>query len=156
MKNFKNWILEKKIILLRGVSGSGKSTLAKKIVGDGVILSTDDYFLKDGLYFFDPQKLGVYHKLNQQRTEENMSSGVTPIIIDNTMANPWEAKPYVQLADKYNYKVIIKELPIPPMDELINRQEKRKNINKSLPREVLERLINRFKKNITIDDIRNS
>lgn len=156
MKNFKNWILEKKIILLRGVSGSGKSTLAKKIVGDGVILSTDDYFLKDGVYFFDPKKLGVYHKLNQQRAEQSMVDGVTPIIIDNTMSMPWEAKPYVDLADKYNYKIIIKELPTPPLEELVTRQEKRKNINKSLPKEVLEKLINRFKKNITIDDIRNS
>jgi len=156
MKNFKNWILEKKIILLRGVSGSGKSTLAKKLVGDGVILSTDDYFLKDGIYFFEPNKLGIYHKLNQERVEDNMIKGVNPIIIDNTMSSPWEAKPYVDLADKYNYKIIIKELPIPSLEELVSRQEKRRNINKCIPREKLESLIAKFKKNITIDDIRNT
>lgn len=156
MKNFKNWILEKKIILLRGVSGSGKSTLAKKLVGDGIILSTDDYFMKNGLYDFDAKKLGKYHRLNQEKTEQSMINGITPIIIDNTMSNPWEAKPYVNLADKYDYRVIIKELPVPPIEDLICRQEKRKNINKCLPKEVLEKLISRFKKNITLDDVRNS
>ena len=65
---FKNWLeanVKKEITLLRSVSGAGKSTLAKQLVGNGVILSTDDYFMKDVMYYFDPTKLGVYHKNNQ-------------------------------------------------------------------------------------------
>jgi histone H3/H4 len=65
-------------------------------------------------------------------------------------------KPYVQLADKYGYEVNIKELPITHIDELMKRQESRKSINKSLPRETVERMIKNFKKNITVDDVRNS
>jgi hypothetical protein len=38
----------------------------------------------------------------------------------------------------------------------MRRQESRKNINKSLPRETVERMIKNFKKNITVDDVRNS
>lgn len=156
MKNFKNWFNEKKIFLMRGVSGSGKSTLAKKIVENGVILSTDDYFVENGVYKFDAKKLGKYHKLNQLRAEENMLKGVTPIIIDNTMTTAREAKPYVNLADKHNYTVIIKELPVPSMEELLKRQKSRESINKCLTKEFLERSINRFQKNITVEDIRNS
>ena len=156
---FKNWLeanVKKEITLLRSVSGAGKSTLAKQLVGNGVILSTDDYFMKDGMYYFDPTKLGVYHKNNQDRAEKSMIEGISPIIVDNTFSKEWEMKPYVQLADKYGYTVNIKELPIPHIDELMKRQESRKNINKSLPRETVERMIKNFKKNIPVDDVRNS
>jgi NEDD4-binding protein 2 len=38
-----------KLILMRGLPGSGKSTLAKKLAGEnGVIYSTDDFFMKNG------------------------------------------------------------------------------------------------------------
>lgn len=157
--NFKTWLetdIKKEITLLRSVSGAGKSTLAKQLVGNGVILSTDDYFMKDGIYDFDPTKLGIYHKNNQDRAEKSMIDGISPIIVDNTFSKEWEMKPYVQLADKYGYEVNIKELPIPHIDELMKRQESRKNINKSLPRETVERMIKNFKKNITVDDVRNS
>ena len=157
--NFKTWFetdAKKEIILMRGVSASGKSTLAKQLVGNGVILSTDDYFMKDGMYDFDPTKLGIYHKNNQNRAEKNMIDGISPIIVDNTFSKEWEMKPYVQLADKYGYEVDIKELPIPDIDELMKRQENRKSINKSLPRETVERMIKNFKKNITVYDVRNS
>jgi NEDD4-binding protein 2 len=157
--NFKTWLetdIKKEITLLRSVSGAGKSTLAKQLVENGVILSTDDYFMKDGIYDFDPTKLGIYHKNNQDRAEKSMIDGISPIIVDNTFSKEWEMKPYVQLADKYGYEVNIKELPIPHIDELMKRQESRKNINKSLPRETVERMIKNFKKNITVDDVRNS
>jgi NEDD4-binding protein 2 len=157
--NFKNWFeinIKKELIILRGVSGSGKSTLAKQLVGNGIILSTDDYFMNNGMYDFDPTKLGVNHKKNQDRTEKSMIEEISPIIIDNTFSKEWKIKPYVQLADKYGYEVDIKELPIPHIDELMRRQESRKSINKSLPRETVERMINNFKKNITADDVRKS
>lgn len=157
--NFKSWFEtanKKEVILLRGPSGTGKSTLAKQLVGNGVILSTDDYFMNNGMYDFDPTKLGVNHKKNQDRAEKSMIEGISPIIVDNIFYKEWEMKPYVQLADKYEYEITIKELPIPHIDELIKRQESRKNINKSIPREILERMINKFKKNITVDDVRNS
>lgn len=157
--NFKYWLenkQQKTLIIMRGISGSGKSTLAKNLGEGGVVLSTDDYFMKAGVYDFDPKKLGTYHKMNQEKAKECMEKGISPIVIDNTNSKEWEMKPYVLLADQYNYKVRIEELPILSMDELIRRQEKRKNINKSLSKETLERMIGNFKKGITVDDIRKS
>lgn len=157
--NFKIWMEDKKektLIVMRGISGSGKSTLAKKIGENGVVLSTDDYFMKNGKYQFEPTKLGHYHKLNQDEAEKNMKKEISPIVIDNTNSKIWEMKPYVTLADKYGYNVIIKELPTPALEELLKRQNKRKSINKNLPEEVLKRMIDKFEKNVKVDDIRNS
>ena len=47
---------------MRGVPGSGKSTLAKRIAGDnGVIYSTDDFFMVKGEYVYDVKMIGKYH-----------------------------------------------------------------------------------------------
>jgi NEDD4-binding protein 2 len=157
MKKFTVWLENKgskQLVLMRGVSSTGKSTLAKKLVGNGKIFSTDDYFMQDGKYNFDVTKIGRYHKLNQERTEEAMKNGLSPIVIDNTMTQAWEGSEYVRLADKYGYSVRIEELPIPDIDELMKRQESRKNINKALPREVVERMIGKFQPGLTVDDIR--
>jgi NEDD4-binding protein 2 len=156
---FKTWLenkKEKKLIIMRGISGSGKSTVAREIGKNGVILSTDDYFMKDGIYNFDPNLLGLNHKLNQEETEKNMQMDVSPIVIDNTNSKMWEMKPYVLLADKYGYEVSIQEMPIPPIEELLKRQEQRKSINKSIPEHVLRRMIDNFDKNVSVNDIRNS
>ena len=157
MKKFTNWLENKEnkqLILMRGISGSGKSTVAKKLVGNGKIFSTDDFFMQDGKYNFDVSKIGHYHKLNQERTEEAMKNGISPIVIDNTMTQAWEGAEYVKLADKYGYSVKIEELPIPDIDELMKRQENRKSINKALSREIVEKMIGRFQPGLTVDDIR--
>ena len=50
---------------MRGIPGSGKSTTAKKIAGEtGKIHSTDNYFMVDGEYRFDPKKLKENHEAN--------------------------------------------------------------------------------------------
>lgn len=44
---------------MRGVPGSGKSTKAKKLAGsNGVIYSTDDFFMKNGEYIYDVKFIG--------------------------------------------------------------------------------------------------
>lgn len=157
--NFKSWLETyepKELILLRGVSGSGKSTLAKQYAGRGVVFSTDDFFMKDGKYQFDPSKIGINHQLNQKRTEDAMIKGISPIIIDNTNLQGWEMKPYVELADKYEYNVKILETDPIDIEELVRRQEKRKDINKNLPRETLERMLDRYQRGLSLNDIRQS
>ena len=157
MKSFSEFIEDKKqLIIMRGISGSGKSTIAKTLVGKGKIFSTDDFFMQGDKYFFDPKKIGLNHKLNQERTEEAMKQGVTPIVIDNTNDELWEMKPYVTLADKYGYEATIKEIKTPDIEEIMRRQESRKEINKSVPRGYIEKKIARYRPRATIDDVRNS
>lgn len=53
-------------LALRGSSGSGKSTLAKLLADkyNGEIFCTDDYFVRDGNYQFNPKMLGINHSKN--------------------------------------------------------------------------------------------
>jgi NEDD4-binding protein 2 len=154
----------KTLIIMRGVSGSGKSTLARAIqkLDGGVIFSTDDFFTdEDGVYRFDPKKIGMNHIRNQNRTEEAMRDGVSPIIVDNTNVRAWEMKPYVNLADKYGYEIIIKQpgdpdFPSVSFDEIMKRQEKRAGESKSLSSEVVERMLQNFEPSLSLDDIRSS
>lgn len=54
---------------MRGLPGSGKSTKAKKIAGnEGVIYSTDDFFMINGKYTYDPKLIGENHEKNFKRT----------------------------------------------------------------------------------------
>lgn len=141
-----------KLILMRGVSGSGKSTLAQKIADDvSVIYSTDDFFMVDGQYRFDPKRLGEFHAENVNRTKDAMVEKCPCIIIDNTNTQAWEMKPYVELAVSYGYEVSIVEPEPVGFDELMNRQSQR--ADKSLSAEVVERMLSRYEHNVTVEAI---
>ncbi|XP_062908970.1 NEDD4-binding protein 2-like 1 isoform X1 [Mobula hypostoma] len=90
---------KKRLYLLRGLPGSGKSTLARNLKcqhGGAVILSTDDYFVRqDGSYLFEKYLLDEAHGWNHERAKSAMRQGKSPIIIDNTNIQAWEMKPYV-------------------------------------------------------------
>lgn len=92
------------LIVMQGQSGSGKSTLAEsfkawfKALGHEVdICSTDDQFKEDGVYRFDPSKLGAAHAANLRKAEFGLDWGRV-VIIDNTNTQCWEARPYVEAA----------------------------------------------------------
>ncbi|KAJ7426216.1 hypothetical protein BTVI_02096 [Pitangus sulphuratus] len=100
------------LVLLRGVPGSGKSYLARNLLEDnpgGIILSTDDYFNKNGQYHYDPNCLGEAHDWNRKRAKEAFEMGISPIIIDNTNIQAWEMKPYVILAQQFKYEIMFRE-----------------------------------------------
>ena len=146
-----------KMILMRGVSGSGKSTLARKLAEiheDSVILSTDDYFMVEGKYVFDPLSLGKNHKLNQDRAKWAMQEGTSCVIIDNTNTQAWEMRPYVEAALELGYEVEIQEPDPVPLEEIMRRQESRPD--KNLPLETVQRMLERFEKNVTIETILKS
>lgn len=162
-KNFLEAQEMKKLILMRGVSGSGKSTLAKKIHDElgGQVFSTDDFFMQDGKYLFDIKNLSEYHQKNKDRTEKAMIDGVSPIIIDNTNTQAWEMKDYAVLAKKYGYSVEIRQpgdpdFPEVDFDEIMRRQEQRKDQNKSVAPHIIQRTMERFQKGVSLDDILNS
>lgn len=98
--------------ILRGLSGTGKSTLAKTLGNEGSIFSTDDLFMVDGEYQFDPSKLGEYHAENLRLATEFMerfAPHTTPAIcvIDNTNTQHWEYEKYVEAAKENGFMVQI-------------------------------------------------
>ncbi|QIG66267.1 hypothetical protein ROCKET24_166 [Vibrio phage Rocket24] len=102
----------KKLYLIRGVSGSGKTTLAKEMMlaftaskVSAVNMAADDYFMKDGKYNFDVNKLYQAHTWCKLYVLDMMVEGVERILVHNTFTTEKEMKPYLNLAEKYGYEV---------------------------------------------------
>ena len=106
------------LILVRGVSGAGKSTIADMLnIYLNSCFSTDDMFMVDGEYKFDPSKLGEYHDATVQKVKDIMGDRqfeintgedlLTPItiVVHNTFTQEWEMKPYFELAEEFNWHV---------------------------------------------------
>lgn len=75
--------MKKTVYILRGVSGSGKSTLAQELVKNrlGVICCADDYFMVDGEYKFDSQKLKYAHEHSRNTFDDALSDNTVDVIV---------------------------------------------------------------------------
>ncbi len=127
--------------ILRGLPGSGKSTLAKSFVsGSGIILSTDDFFVDKttGQYNFNSKSLPKAHYWNQLRAEAAMKKGISPVIIDNTNLQAWEAKPYIEYAIENDYHIEIKE---PETSWKANSEELAKKNTHHIPPEAIIQML---------------
>ncbi|XP_066156483.1 uncharacterized protein [Euwallacea fornicatus] len=143
-------------ILLRGLPGSGKSTLAKYILENTIgytqdvakshILSTDDFFIQNNTYCYDPKKIQEAHGWNHQRAFKVMSKGYSPVIIDNTNVKMWEMKPYAMMATDYGYYLEILE---PDTHWSFNDKELEKRNKHGVPRNSIKSMLDRYEKNIT-------
>ena len=100
------------LVIMRGVPGSGKSTTAKRLVGEGVIHSTDtiieskhDYnkFFKDMIDSKNFAPLSRVHSENLKNAKKSMDEGISPVIIDNTNIKANEPKAIVEHALKLGY-----------------------------------------------------
>ncbi|XP_067147210.1 NEDD4-binding protein 2-like 1 [Apteryx mantelli] len=143
----------KTLVLLRGLPGSGKSTLARQLKRDypnAVVLSTDDFFNRNGVYVFQHDFLEEAHKWNQARADKVMKNGKSPVIIDNTNIHAWEMKPYVMMALENNYEVIFREPDTPwkfSVQELARR-----NIH-AVPRQKIQRMKEQYEHGVTFHSV---
>lgn len=98
----------KELIIIRGVCGSGKSTFADLICNQHV--EADMFFMQDGEYMFEPSRLKEAHQWCLNKTEEWMKQDWN-VVVSNTFTQKWELQPYLELAEKYGYRVhsLIKE-----------------------------------------------
>lgn len=141
--------MNKRLIIMRGVSGSGKSTLAAQLAGDeGVIFSTDNYFMEDGEYRFNPKKLGAAHQWNQTHAREAMKQGHPLVIIDNTNTQAWEVRPYCEAAQEHGYTVEFHE---PTTSWARDPVELAKRNTHGVPLEAIKRMLDRFEEDLTVD-----
>lgn len=92
---------EPRLLLIRGVPGSGKSTLARAYKGYDHF-EADMYFIRDGVYTFDPDLLPSAHQWCLQQTRDALFQGRN-VVVSNTFANLWEIKPYIDLG--YSFKI---------------------------------------------------
>jgi len=91
----------KNLICIRGLQGSGKSTLAS-VIGSA-ICSADDFFIKNGKYQWDRDKLNQAHNWCFRKCELYMIKNISPIIVANTFVNENHLDRYIELSKKYKY-----------------------------------------------------
>jgi len=136
--------MQKSVIINRGIPASGKSSFSSNIIStlqergiSAISHSTDDFFMVDGNYMFDALKLREYHLKNQDYFEQSLKDDVEVVICDNTNIEPWEAKPYYNLAKRYGYKVIL--IDFEPRDiELHYQAQSNEDYKHNIPSDVLE------------------
>lgn len=104
------------LYLIRGLPGSGKSTFAQELATslDACHHEADHYFhLREGPsgtriwlpeYVFDAAKLHNAHCACKDWTEDCMMDGCD-IVVSNTFTTEKELKPYLEMADKFGYRV---------------------------------------------------
>lgn len=96
-----------KLILVRGASGSGKSTFARALhekTPNSVVFETDQMFVVNGEYKFDPRKLGWAHRTTQNRVRESLRLGQI-VIVANTLTTRKEINEYIKIAEEVGVSV---------------------------------------------------
>lgn len=134
--------MDKKLYIVRGVPGSGKSTFALELVrANFLVCEADKYFYdKEGNYNFDGSKLKEAHEWCRDRVETFMKDSLLndqfyrQIAVSNTFTREWEMQPYVDLAEKYGYRVF---------SVIVENRHGGKNIH-GVPDEVIEKMKERF------------
>jgi len=111
--------LMKNVIFLRGISGSGKTTVSNilsKLLGSENVasFSADNYFIKDGVYNFDINKIADAHKSCVNLMEVALqSSSIRYIIIDNTHTQLWHLQNAENVANKYGANLYYLDILVP-------------------------------------------
>ena len=73
-------------------------------------MCADDYFMVDGEYKFDAAKLEEVHRLCQLGTRLALEKEKSFVIVHNTFSMRWEMQPYLNLAEKHDYRVQVGDL----------------------------------------------
>ena len=96
------------LYILRGVPGCGKTTVANTLTLSetvGKICEADRFFIEDGVYKFDVNRLSAAHEWCRNQCRAAMESQVPVIVISNTNITPKEFSPYESMAEVYRYRV---------------------------------------------------
>ena len=135
----------KRAFIMRGVSGSGKSSIAKMLAPDSdtdsMIFSTDQYFMVNGKYEFDPSKLRENHAKNLQAWIDAVEAELySTVVCDNTNTTDWELMIYRETAEDNGYDVIYVAIE-PNLDKL---DEYHARNTHGVPKEVIKSQISRL------------
>ncbi|CAN8006586.1 unnamed protein product [Ixodes hexagonus] len=142
---------EQVLVLIRGLPGSGKSTLAEKLRGrNGVVLSADHFFYRKGVYVFDRMRLSEAHEWNKRRASRAIQDGRSPVVIDNTNVEVWEMMPYVALALRARYRVVVLE---PDTPWKFNPKQLTRRNTHGVPRRNIESMLERYDRSVTAESL---
>lgn len=138
----------KSLKILRGLPGSGKSYLAqeeKSLMEDEgwccTIFSTDDFFIHNGKYIFNPKLIGEYHRRNYIRVHAALSDKIDCVIVDNTNVQWWEMQKYILAGLAWDYDIQFLE---PDTNWAWNVEECAKRNSHGVPLETIQKMKDRY------------
>lgn len=86
-----------RLVLIRGLPGSGKSTKAKAYLEEGYEhFEADMFFIHDGCYMFDQERLNEAHDWCLSQTREALARG-SHVVVANVFATKEDLAPYTSL-----------------------------------------------------------
>jgi predicted kinase len=103
-----------KVSILRGISGTGKSTFIAREFPTAIVVSADHYFIKDGVYTFNKEKLGAAHATCFRKFTEALNMNKPLVVVDNTNLSTGEMRKYVETAQSRGYEVEILTIKCDP------------------------------------------
>jgi len=99
--------MKKTLIIMRGAPGSGKTTFLKKNYPNALICSADNFFIKDGVYTFNPNLIGIAHEKCYEKFLNALKNNNDLIAIDNTNLLLKEMQRYISEAKNFGYEIKI-------------------------------------------------
>lgn len=133
----------KTVYILRACPGSGKSTLAESLCDStksNVICCADDYFMHNGEYLWDDEKIGSAHKWCQSLFLENLKDETEIIVVANTNTRLSDVNLYRNLAIEHGYMVFVLT---------VENHHQGKNVH-NVPDEVIDKMEQQLKNSIKL------
>lgn len=129
------------LFIIRGLPGTGKSTLARILAPDANFAADDFFYDADGVYNFDPSKLGEAHNQCARNVKNALLAG-TSVAVANTFSRRWEYEPYINMAKKFGVRYYVIDLfdNDTPIDALFER-----NLH-GVPRHVFKNMYDRWER----------
>ena len=101
--------LPKTLYIIRGLPGSGKTTLANQL-SPNCNVSSDDFMVdEEGRYAHDPRRYPETHKKCEMQVFMWMEQDQPVIAVHNVFSPMKFMDPYVEMAHRYDYDVVILE-----------------------------------------------
>lgn len=113
--------------------------------------SADDFFVNEaGKYVYDVKKIGAAHEWALARAADMVARSLSPIVVDNTNTQLWEAKSYVEVAVAAGYAV---EILQPQTEWAFNPIECAARNRHGVPEAAIRKMLQRWEENFTVERI---
>lgn len=121
------------LVIIRGLPGAGKSTYAKTHYPDHVLMEADQYFMKNGVYNYNPNLIHNAHEHCFYETISSLSAG-KDVVVANTFVINSHISRYTRLIAEMKPSVDIRIVELEPRFTSIH----------NVPKDTIEKMARRW------------